>query len=240
MSKMLNKNILQKIRQHAILIDWNQAFCGKSKGNKHLERIVKIAKFLGKKEKADLSIVEAGAWLHDIALPTGNDEDYQKNIHLTLKLLKPLGVSEKEAQRIAECVATHEGVVQPETLEAKIVHDADVLEKVGILGLIRHTWKLTSLGIIDPKNITDEDVKKIIGHIQWRVEQLRTESAKQQVKTLNIMPSFFDAGKLIRQISLLVTKGMITEEIAQTIFNDLCYDQQQSLKKQLQCKNLDM
>lgn len=230
---MLNKNILQKIKQRATLIDWNQAFRGKSKGNKHLERIVKIAKFLGEKEKADLSIVETGAWLHDIALPTGNDEDYQKNIQLTTDFLKPFKITTEENLKIAKCVATHEGVIKPETLEAKIVHDADVLEKVGILGLIRQTWKLTNLGKIDPQNITNENVKEIRNHIQWRVGQIKTKSAKELVKTLNISLPFTKAKELIKKTSLLAAKGIITEKIAQIIFPNLNNKQQHFFKKQL-------
>lgn len=233
---MINKSILQKIKQHAIQIDWDQAFAGKSKGNRHLWRIVGIANWLAQKEHADLSIVEAGAWLHDIALPTGDDEDYQKNIQLTLDLLEPLGISKKEAQRVAECVATHEGIVKPKNLEAQIVHDADVLEKVGILGLIRHTWKLTNSGKIDPQKITDEKVKEVIDHIRWRLRQLQTKSAKKLAKTLHLPLSFAKTRELIRQISPLAAKGIITEKIAQAIFPSLSNEQQQSLKKQLGIK----
>ena len=233
---MLNTKTLNKIKKQAIQIDWGQAFNGTSKGNKHLWRIVGIAKYLGRKEKTDPSIVEAGAWLHDIALPTGNDEDYQKNIQLALDLLKPLEVTKDEAQRIANCVATHEGTVQPKTMEAQIVHDADVLEKVGILGLIRHSWKLTNSGKIDPKNITDENVREIINHIQWRMKQLRTKSAKKLAKTLHLPLSFAETRELIRQISPLAANGIITEKIAQAILPNLSNEQQQSLKKQLRVK----
>ena len=140
---------------------------GKSKGNKHLFRVVKIADHLAKKMKADARIVQAGAWLHDTALPSGNDYDYKKNKRIVQKILSSAPISKGDKNLIAECVASHEGTEGPKTLEARVVHDADVLEKVGLLGLIRHTWKLTNSDKINPSAVKDGDVKKIVDHIAW-------------------------------------------------------------------------
>lgn len=236
---MIDKTVMQKIKQKAIQIDWDCAFVGKSRGNKHLQRTAKIAKWIAQKENADLAIVEAGAWLHDITLLTGDDENYQKNTQLTLDLLEPFGILGRDALRVAECVATHEGIISPETLEAKIVHDADVLEKIGILGLIRHTWKLTILGKIDPQDITDKNVKEVINHIRWRIRQLQTESGKKLAKSSTTLLIFDLAKKLIKQISSLAAKGQITEEIAEIILPNLNSQQQNNLKKQLTNKTLD-
>ena len=43
---MINKNQMKKISKFAIDIDWNKSFKGKSKGNRHLFRVVKNAKLL--------------------------------------------------------------------------------------------------------------------------------------------------------------------------------------------------
>ena len=59
---MLNKNILLKIKKLALKIDHDIAFGGKSKGNKHLLRVVRIAKFLARKAGANESIAVAGAF----------------------------------------------------------------------------------------------------------------------------------------------------------------------------------
>jgi len=150
---MLNKNTLQKIKKLALKTDHNVAFSGKSKGNKHLLRVVLIAKFLAQKTGADESIVVAGAFLHDTALPSGNDYNYLKNKKIAKDLLKHFNLSQIELEGIVECVASHEGITNPKTLEAKVVHDADVLEKLGFLGIIRHTWKLTNSGKINYKII---------------------------------------------------------------------------------------
>ena len=93
---MLNKNTLIKIKKLALKIDHDVAFDGKSKGNKHLFRVVRIAKFLSQKTEADLFIVVAGALLHDTALPSGNDYNYLKNKKIVKKLLKTFNLSPDE------------------------------------------------------------------------------------------------------------------------------------------------
>ena len=83
---MLDKKTLQKIRNIALTVDHDAAFGGKSKGNKHLQRVVRIAKFLARAEGANISITEAGAFLHDTALPSGNDYEYARDEKTALAL----------------------------------------------------------------------------------------------------------------------------------------------------------
>lgn len=232
------ENILKEIRKKAIEIDWASAFGGKSSGNKHLYRIVKIAKYLAKNMNADIFIVEAGALLHDLALPTGNDYDYRKNKMIAKKFIAPFDLSVAEKDEIAECVAAHEGTVKPKSLEAKIVHDADVLEKSGVLGIIRHTWKTTNSGQIDPENITKKDIQKIVNHIKWREKRLQTPLAKKLHKRVAVNISDAQLKKIIPKISKLAEKSIITEDIADIISKDLKKNQQIKLKQQLNLKYL--
>lgn len=230
---MFNLKEIKKIKRLGIEIDHDIAFGGKSKGNKHLFRVVAIAKFLALKMRADISIVEAGAWLHDTALPSGNDYDYVKNKQIITKLLSPIDLSASVKIKIAEAVASHEGTVIPKTLEAKIVHDADVLEKTGILGIIRHTWKLTNNGNINPELIGDQQIKEIVTHIKWRNSVLQTTLARDLAKKNNIRISINTLRKVVPIISKLAHKGVVTEKIALKISPFLDSKQNQILKDQL-------
>lgn len=230
---MIRQKDIQKIKKIGIEIDHKMAFGGKSKGNKHLFRVVKIADHLTQKMKANAKIVQAGAWLHDTALPSGNDYDYKKNKRIVKKILSSVPISEGDKNLIAECVASHEGTEGPKTLEAQVVHDADVLEKVGLLGLIRHTWKLTNSGKINPRAVKDEDVEKIIGHIAWRRKKLQTAAAKRIEKYLAISISKRDAKKIVTISSELAARGVITEKIAKILYQHLNQKQSKKLKEQL-------
>lgn len=236
---MMNQKSIKDIKKLGIKIDHDMAFGGKSKGNKHLSRAVKIAKFLAFKAKADIKIVESGAWLHDTALPTGDDYNYDKNKKIVMKLLSSINISKSDKGLVAECVASHEGREDPKTLEAKIVHDADVIEKLGILGIIRHTWKLTNLNEINPEIITDDDVKKVLNHINWRKKRLQTLQAKKIGKYLNIKVSKNEAKKIISVASKLAFNSVTTEKIARILCHSLNNKNKEMLKEQLNLSYLN-
>ena len=50
---MIDRHIIDQIEEYAITMDWHVAFGGKARGNRHLFRVVTIAKFLAEKEQAN-------------------------------------------------------------------------------------------------------------------------------------------------------------------------------------------
>jgi len=222
---MSNKNILLKIKKIALKIDHDISFGGKSKGNRHLFRVVEIAEFLAKKTGADLFVVTTAAFLHDTALPFGDDNNYFKNKEIVIDLLKDFDIEKKDIEKIAECVASNEGTIRPKTLEAKIVHDADVLEKSGILGMIRHTWKLVNLNKISIDNV--------IEHLEWRANQLQTNLAKELFLKIDVKLSKKRAREIITIIIELVNRGLITEDIATLLYEQLETEEVAKLKSQI-------
>ncbi|MCH8821807.1 HD domain-containing protein [Patescibacteria group bacterium] len=230
---MLNQKTLSKIKQVALKEDWDNSFSGKSKGNQHLLRTANIAKFLAKKTSANLLIVEAGALLHDVPLASGDDYDYNRNKLIARKVLRQFDLSKSKLEEIAECVASHEGTVKPKTMEAKIVHDADVLEKTGILGIIRHTWKLTNLQKIHNEDINDEVIQEILDHLKFRRNRIQTPLAKKFSSYLTDNLDIDQVKVIIKMTSKLANRGIITEKIALKISNELSVDQKKKLKSQL-------
>ena len=230
---MLDKNTLLKIKKLALKIDHDIAFGGKSKGNKHLLRVVRIAQFLAKKTGANPAITIAGAFFHDTALPSGNDYEYTQNKKIAKKLLKPFNLSQVELNKIAECVASHEGTVKPKSLEAKVVHDADVLEKLGLLGIIRHTWKTTNQNKLNPSAVRNEDVDKIVKHISWRRKRLQTPIARKIAKHLTVPVGKQKAKTMVTLAADMAARGIVTEKIAVALRKHLNQKQNEKLKEQL-------
>src|ERR1051325_9006196 len=68
----------------------------------HIERVVRSAKLIGKKEKADLFIVELAALLHDIADWKFYAED--AGVKLTRKWLRKLKVNKTDIEKVAYIV----------------------------------------------------------------------------------------------------------------------------------------
>ncbi|MEK7207992.1 MAG: HD domain-containing protein [Patescibacteria group bacterium] len=221
---------MQKIKRIALEIDWERSFAGRAKGNRHLFRMVKLAVWMASKLRANIPIVEAAAWLHDIALPSGNDYNYAANKQAAMAVLKRLQLPARERVTIAACVASHEGTGPMRTLEAKIVHDADVLEKSGILGIIRHTWKV-SHG--EGAEMDESAVERILHHVRWRATRLQTRLAKNMHAYVTVPLSALQAKKLVLLVALKATRGLTTEKIARALLATLSAKQKAKLQEQL-------
>jgi uncharacterized protein len=118
-----------------------------SKGShdwEHTLRVYKTAVHIGKKEKADLTVVRLAALLHDIARReedrSGGKVDHaSQGAKEAAGILKSLGASDETAALAAHCIETHRfrGVKRPATLEAKVLFDADKLDSIGAVGIGR-------------------------------------------------------------------------------------------------------
>jgi uncharacterized protein len=111
-------------------------------GIDHIQRDLINALVIGETEDCNMTIVTAAVLLHDIGfLYDPNPEKH--NVLGAEKCREWLeGWSEEEQAEIAECIFRHKGVTEhwktaPETIEQKIVCDADLLEKVGYIGVVQ-------------------------------------------------------------------------------------------------------
>ncbi len=109
----------------------------------HFKRVVKIAKSICEKEQAQAEIVIPAAWLHDFVIVPKNDPRRkiasQLSAEAAVQFLKEISYPEKYFQDIAHAIAAHSfsANIEPKTLEAKIVQDADRLDGLGAIGIAR-------------------------------------------------------------------------------------------------------
>ena len=193
---MIDKEQLKKIQDFAIDLDWNRAFGGKSHGNKHLCRAVSIAREIvleelstniDLKKSIDETIVEAGTWLHDSGLAKNLYGDALCNKDEIVNFLKSIGIFSEDIERIISCINSHDGKHLALSLEAQIVNDADTLEKLGPLGIIRETWKRSQMGWNTEKIATH-----LKTHLERRKNDLHTQKAKEIAsKIWKPLPGFF-------------------------------------------------
>lgn len=100
--------------------------------NDHIKYVVKNAVELSEKYGADTEIVELGALLHDIAMPSEFGPREEHNVYgvkIADELLTKLGYPEDRKERVKECVLRHRGSKElpRNTLEEQCVADADVM-----------------------------------------------------------------------------------------------------------------
>lgn len=109
----------------------------------HVKRVVKTAKELCVAEGAKLEVVLPAAYLHDCFSFPKNHPDRAKSSEIAaekaLRFLVDIGYPSRYHQAIHHAIVAHSfsANVTPETLEAKIVQDADRLDALGAIGIAR-------------------------------------------------------------------------------------------------------
>ena len=109
----------------------------------HIMRVYTNAKKIVKEEKADEKLVLSAVLLHDIvSYPKSSKRSKFSSIDSAKKskiILKKYGFSEKEITIVSDAIKDHSFSQNkvPETLEGKILQDADRLDALGAIGIAR-------------------------------------------------------------------------------------------------------
>lgn len=109
----------------------------------HIERVVRMAKRLALAEGASLDVVVPAAWLHDFVVVPKNDPRRSQASRLSaeaaIEYLKSIGYPSEFYDTIAHAIEAHSfsAAIEPRTLEARVVQDADRLDGLGAIGLAR-------------------------------------------------------------------------------------------------------
>ncbi|WP_243521839.1 HD domain-containing protein [Bacillus pseudomycoides] len=106
----------------------------------HIERVHKLAISLSEKEGGNRFVIEMAALLHDVADEKLNESE-EAGMKKVSDWLEGLDVAEEEKEHILHIIANmsykggHGGNI--ETLEGKVVQDADRLDALGAIGIAR-------------------------------------------------------------------------------------------------------
>jgi uncharacterized protein len=109
----------------------------------HFERVVSCAKKLCALERAEQHIVIPAAWLHDFVVVPKNDprrsQASQLSATAALEFLRSIDYPSEFFDGIAHAIEAHSfsAQVAPQTIEARVVQDADRLDGLGAIGLAR-------------------------------------------------------------------------------------------------------
>ncbi|MBP2078284.1 HD domain-containing protein [Oceanobacillus polygoni] len=105
----------------------------------HMRRVARIARRIAEAEQADVFLCEAAAWLHDVGdtklFPNPNETVEKMN-----NFLASISLNEDQVHAINHIisgVSFSKGDAIPDTLEGRIVQDADRLDAIGAIGIAR-------------------------------------------------------------------------------------------------------
>ena len=118
----------------------------------HQERLYSLTKDVGAGQSYDDDVVFAAAWMHDIGVFIGHrPEDIDAlakwdckayAMDKTPSVLKELGFPEAKIPAVVEAIRTHLPGDKPTTVEGTILRDADILEQLGAVGILRTVSKV--------------------------------------------------------------------------------------------------
>lgn len=137
----ISKEIIKKIEKEAKVFFSGASGCHDWT---HVERVHKLAMNIGKKEKADLSILSVACLLHDI----GRKEEMEsrgkfchaeRGAEMADRILYKYHLDQDIVDNILHCIITHRYRNEhiPTTIEAKVLFDSDKLDSIGAVGIGR-------------------------------------------------------------------------------------------------------
>lgn len=167
-------------------LDEQMATADAAHDREHIRRVVKTAKQLAVVEGADLAVVVPAAWLHDcVTVPKDSDKRpfaSRMAAEAAGKFLNAKNYPSEKIKNIQHAIAAHSFTAQipPETVEAKVVQDADRLDAIGAIGLARclmlggtFGYPLYSNNEPVPKTRTPDDTKFVIDHLYTKLFTLQ-------------------------------------------------------------------
>ncbi|MFL6394242.1 MAG: HD domain-containing protein [Nitrososphaeraceae archaeon] len=148
----------------------------------HISRVYKNAELISKQEESvDLDIVLAAALLHDLVVyPKGssktiNSADDSAEIAKKI-LLEYKNYPREKIEKVADAIRTHSYSKRlvPQTLEGKILQDADRLDAIGAVGIAR-TFSVGGSENRSLYNPTDAfcETERQLDDTQWTLDHIK-------------------------------------------------------------------
>src|ERR1700733_9348626 len=118
----------------------------------HQPRLYALTQLVGQGMSYDDDVVYAAAWLHDLGVFIGHrPEDPQAlsgwdNVSYAMNqapgALARCGFPATKVAQVVEAIRTHQPHLRPTSAEGSILRDADILEQLGAIGILRVVAKV--------------------------------------------------------------------------------------------------
>jgi uncharacterized protein len=155
----------------------------------HQARLYALARQIAGDAEYDDDVVFAAAWLHDLGVFVGhrpadphelaNWDHLAYVLRLAPGILERIGFPAEKIGSVCEAIRTHIPAAKPASFEAALVHDADILEQLGAVGILRTVSKVGR----DTRFVRFSDALKLLRHnLENLPAQLQLESARRLVQ----------------------------------------------------------
>lgn len=118
----------------------------------HQPRLYRLTRLVGEGQRYDDDVVYAAAWLHDLGVFIGHRPEEPAalaawdNVRYAMEqapaILRRLGFPEQKIPAVVEAIRTHQAEADPQSVESIVLRDADILEQLGAIGILRVAAKV--------------------------------------------------------------------------------------------------
>jgi len=171
----------------------------------HVERVYRLSMHISKLEGEqglDLDALKAAALLHDIAKPLherNRGVDHGKiGAEMAENFLKSLGFGEEKTKIVYNAIRAHNKGEKPRSLEAKILCDADFLDKLGAVGIATVfikacLTKRTIEEVVEMFTKESAETSNVDKHLRWLKEKPRlyTKTGRRLAKRRSKLAHLF-------------------------------------------------
>ena len=159
----------------------------------HVERMTRWCQELGPAIDADMEVLIPGALLHDVGVVINRKKHYVVGRTRAVEILRDSGFPEEKIDATLHVLEAHSryGGPEPQTPEAKVGQDADALEYIGAIGILRAVVRGLNDGSFSGK-ISDfpEYLRSVLAKVEGTFHTEKAEELGQS--RLEYMRSFLE------------------------------------------------
>lgn len=171
----------------------------------HIKRVLHLCEVIseleGQNVAVDLDVVKVAALLHDVAKylekEGGSSDHGDVGAVMAENFLKSVGFGEEKIKHVCHAIRVHTHREEPTSIEAKILHDADFIDKLGAVGIATIFIKacLTNKTIEEVAEAFESETPKqsyVAKHIRWlKNPHLYTKTAQEIARKRSEIGSTF-------------------------------------------------
>ena len=161
----------------------------------HQPRLYRLAQQLAENNSYDDDVLFAAAWMHDLGVFIGHRPDdpaalakwdsLAYTLRETPAVLKQLGFPVEKIPAVLEVIRTHQPAADPTCFEGVLLRDADILEQLGAVSILRTVSKVGR----DTRFVRFSEALGVLrNNVEGLPSQLRLDAARRlaepKVKTL--------------------------------------------------------
>jgi uncharacterized protein len=170
----------------------------------HQPRLYRLAVSLAGSEPFDDDVVYAAAWMHDLGVFVGHRPEELSSLaawdHVayaereTPGVLRRVGFPAEKIPAVLEVMRTHLPSANPTTFEGVLLRDADLLEQLGAIAILRTVSKVGR----DTRFVRFDDALRVLRrNADQLAAQLRLPAARKAAgPRLKVLNEFLDAAQV--------------------------------------------